>query len=79
MLIATSLMQAAERESAAEKNITEQQLRKQMELEKKYAKEQKFYQGDEYDLKRHEVNPDSLPDVPVIKPENDFDMTHVYD
>lgn len=79
ILAAAALLQAADKQPADDGNITERQVRKQQELEKKYAEEQKFYQGDDYDLKRHEVNPESLPDVPVIKPEYDFDMTHVYD
>ncbi len=79
ILMTPLLLLAADKKTDAEKNITDEQVKKQMELEKKYAKEQKFYQGDEYDLKRHEVNPESLSDVPVIKPEYDFDMTHVYD
>jgi len=55
-----------------------EKIKKQMELEEKYAKEQRFYQGDEYDLKAHEVDPNSLPDVPVIEPDDDFDITDVY-
>jgi Ni/Co efflux regulator RcnB len=55
-----------------------EKIKKQIELEKKYAKEQKFYQGDAYDLKAHEVDPNSLPEVPVIEPDYDFDITDVY-
>jgi len=55
-----------------------EKIKEQMELEKKYAKEQKFYQGDAYDLKAHEVDPNSLPDVPTIEPDYDFDITDVY-
>jgi len=60
------------------KKRLEAKVKAQMEREKRYAKEQKFYQGDEYDLKSHEVDPDSLADVPVIEPEDDFDITDVY-
>jgi len=60
------------------KALLEEKVREQMEREKKYAKEQKFYQGDAYDLKAHEVDPNSLPDVPVIEPDYDFDITDVY-
>ena len=56
----------------------EEKIREQMEREKKYAKEQRFYQGDEYDLKAHEVDPKSLPDVPLLVPDYDFDITDVY-
>ena len=55
-----------------------EKVKEQMELEKKYAKEQKFYQGDAYDLKVHEVDPDTLSDVKVIEPDYDFDITDVY-
>jgi len=58
--------------------LTEKQIREQMERENKYAKEQKFYQGKEYDLKAVEVNPDSLDHIPVIEPDYDFDITDVY-
>jgi len=60
------------------KELMEEKVKEQMEREKKYAKEQKFYQGDEYDLKAHEVDPNTLPDVPVIEPDYDFDITDVY-
>jgi len=55
-----------------------QRIKDQMKREKKYAKEQRFYQGDEYDLKAHEVDPASLPDVPLLEPDYDFDITDVY-
>lgn len=51
------------------------EIEKQMEKEKKYAKEQAFYQGEEYDLKSYEIDPDSLPDVPSLEPDDDFDMS----
>ena len=55
-------------------------VKKAMELEKKYAKEQRFYQGAEYDLKSKEFDPDTLKKVPTIEPDYDFDMdTGVYD
>ena len=58
----------------SKKSITEAELKKQMEREKKYAKEQKFYNADEYDFKGAEVNPKSLEHIPVIEPDYDFDM-----
>ena len=51
------------------------EIEKQMEKEKKYAKEKAFYQGDDYDLKSYEIDPDSLPDVPSLEPDYDFDMS----
>jgi len=63
---------------AARSKLTEQQVKEQMEREKKYAKEQSFAQGDDYDLKAVEVNKDSLDSIPVIEPDYDFDITDVY-
>ena len=60
-------------------NKIEEQLKKQIEREKKFAKEQTFYQGKEYDLSYAEVNPDSLDSVPLLEPDYDFDMDDVYD
>jgi len=55
-----------------------EKVKEQMEREKKYAKEQKFYQGDDYNLSEHEVDPKTLKDIPVIEPDYDFDITDVY-
>ena len=51
------------------------EIKKQIEKEKKYAKEKAFYQGKDYDLKSYEINPDSLPDVPSLEPDYEFDMS----
>ena len=67
-----------ENNATKRQQILQEKIKEQMEREKKYAKEQKFYQGDEYDLKAHEVDPNSLPDVPAIEPDYDFDITDVY-
>ena len=64
--------------SAEEKKRIEKEIEEQMKREEKYAKEQVFYQGDDYNLKEHEVDVNSLPDVPVLEPDYDFDMTDVY-
>jgi len=71
---------SAENNSSNEDNKTKEAIRKAMELEKKYAKEQRFYQGSEYNLKSKEFDPDMLKKVPAIEPDYDFDMdTGVYD
>ena len=67
-----------------EKNITkvekiEKQLQEQMEREKKFAKEQTFYKGEEYDLSYAEIDKNSLDSVPLIEPDYDFNMDDVYD
>ena len=46
-----------------------------MEKEKKYAKEKAFYQGKDYDLKSHQLDPNNLPDVPSLGSDDDFDMS----
>jgi cbb3-type cytochrome oxidase subunit 3 len=53
-------------------------VKEQMEREKKFAKEQKFYQGKEYDFSSEKVDKKDLNSIPAIQPENDFDMTDVY-
>ena len=58
---------------------TQEAIKKALENEKKFAEEQKFYQGSEYDLKSKEVNQDSLDSIHILVPENDFDMDDVYD
>ena len=59
-------------------DLEAQQVEAQMKLEEKYAKEQSFAQGDDYDLKAVEINEKSLEHVPVIEPDYDFDITDVY-
>jgi len=61
-----------------EEALKQKHIKEQLEREKKFAKEQKFYQGDEYDLSEEEVDPKDLDTIPTIEPENDFDMTDVY-
>jgi len=58
-----------------EKNKMTAEIEKQMEKEKKYAKEKTFYQGKEYDLESYKIDPDALPDVPSLEPDDDFDMS----
>ena len=61
-----------------ESALTQKQIEEQIKLEEKYAKEQKFYQGDAYDLKSKEINEKSLDTIPAIEPDYDFDITDVY-
>ncbi|PHS39130.1 MAG: hypothetical protein COB07_06755 [Sulfurovum sp.] len=58
-----------------EKTKLNTEIEKQMEKEKKYAKEKAFYQGEDYDLKAHEVDPDILSKIPSLEPDYDFDMS----
>ena len=62
------------------KNLHQKNLQDQIEKEKKYATEQKFYMGKDYDLKSFEVDTDSLKNIPNQPDYNeDFDMDSVYD
>lgn len=65
---------------SADNNETKKHLKKQMEKEKKYSVEQKFYRADEYDFKGAEVDNKSLKKIPPQPDYNDdFDMDNVYD
>jgi len=77
----TKVKQSVDKNSSktlTKEEILKEQLKKQMEREEKYAKEQKFYQGKEYNLKDKEVDAKTLKDVPAIEPDYDFDITDVY-
>ncbi len=63
---------------SAKKARLEQQIKKEMQKEKKYAKEQIFYKMDNYDFKGSEVNPATVDSVPEIE-DDDFNMDSVYD
>ena len=45
---------------------TDKEIQKQMDREKKYAKEQTFYKGKDYDLKSFEVNVDAIKSIPEL-------------
>ena len=64
--------------SPDEQNLTQKNLQEQLEREKRYAKEQKFYQGKDYNLSEHKVDPKLVEKVPLIEPDYDFDITDVY-
>jgi len=68
----------AQNSSKEEQKLTAKHLQEQMQREKKFAQEQKFYQGKDYNLSAEKVDPKDLDSVPTIEPENDFDMTDVY-
>ncbi|WP_321779506.1 hypothetical protein [Sulfurimonas sp.] len=42
----------------------DKEIQKQIEKEKRYAKEQTFYKGKDYNLKSFEVNPDAIKSIP---------------
>ncbi len=69
----------AENNESEKAKRAEQQIEEQMKREEKYAKEQTFYQGKNFDLSELEVDPNSLDAIPDIEPDYDFDMDDVYD
>jgi len=79
LLVCSSLMMAADN-STKKSKISKEALKKAMEQEKKFAKEQKFYTMDEYDFQGAEVDPKSLDKIKALEPDYDFDMdVGVYD
>ena len=80
LLIILSISAVFAKESTQEEQLKKEHLQKQLERENKYAKEQRFYSKKEYDLKSHEVNMESVKNLPDVEDTNeDFDMDDVYD
>ncbi len=74
ILMLFSILYAQERAHASadtNRSIVDQELQKAIALEKKYAKEQKFYDAKTYDFKGAEVNKASLANVPLIEPDDE--------
>jgi len=72
-----SLCFASDQNKSSENNISKKankNIQEQIELEKKYKKEQRFYMGDEYDLKSKEIDKESVKSIPLIEPEYDFEL-----
>ncbi|ADV46693.1 hypothetical protein [Nitratifractor salsuginis] len=64
--------------SLSEQNLTLKHIKEQQEREKKYAKEKAFYEGKDYNLSDKKISPKEIESVPTIPPEDDFDMSDVY-
>ncbi len=75
----STLSQEKDMNITSKKEKINKQLKAQMEKEKKFAKEKTFYQGKDYNLSEHEVDPESLNAIPLIEPDYDFNMDDVYD
>ena len=71
-------LHAQETNATLKAEISKKQVQEQIEREKKYAKEQVFYQGSDYNLSEAEVDKKSLSGISVMKPDYDFDMDNVY-
>ena len=78
IIIFNSLLLATNTQSAEKKKRIDKQIKKEMQKEKKYAREQTFYNESNYDFKGAEVNKDSLDSVPEIEVD-DFNIDSVYD
>ena len=79
-LFITALISLSANETTAKPKTQtmDKAVQKIIEKEQKFAKEQKFYQGNEYDLKSQEVDSSSLENIELLKPQDDFDMDDVY-
>jgi len=82
-ILSISLVAESNTTASTDKNDTNssslnENIKKMIEKEKKYKKEQKFYMGDEYNLTEHQVDPKIIDKVPVIEPEYDFDISDLY-
>jgi hypothetical protein len=73
VLFGSNILFASDKKISNE--IAQKHLKAQLEREQKYAKEQKFYQGDDYNLKAAEVDPNSLDKIEALEPDYDFDMS----
>ncbi len=70
---------STENNESAKAKRAKQQIEEQMKREEKYAKEQTFYQGKNFDLSELEVDPKSLDAIPDLEPDYSFNMDDVYD
>jgi len=73
IIISSIAASGDENNASRKKQLLQKSLQKAMEKEKKYAKEQKFYNADEYDFKGAEIDPAMLKDIETIEP--DYDHT----
>jgi len=78
MLMVFVYGQATETKNVKDDRILKKQIQIQMEKEKKYFKEQTFYQSKDYDFSGAEVNQESLKSIKVQEMD-ELDMDSVYD
>jgi len=84
LIILLTILLSAETNSSKVKENNEtnttinKNLQKLIEKEKKIKKEQKFYQGKDYNLSETVVDKSTVDKVPLIEPEYDFDITDLY-
>lgn len=75
----TKAKESAENNDSEKAKRAEKQIQEQIKREEKYAKEQTFYQGKNFDLSELEVDPNALDAIPNIEPDYSFNMDDVYD
>ena len=56
------------------KSKLKQNIQKQIQKEKLYKEQQKFYMGDDYNLTDKKIDSSSLKNIKVIKPDYDYEM-----
>ena len=81
LLILNSISLFAQNKQLTLKEQKEQiAIQKAIDTEKRFAKEQKFYQGSEYDLKSQEVDMSTIDSLgkEIDSSNDDFDMDDVY-
>ncbi len=69
---------STEHNRSQKEDIIKKQVQEQIKREEKYAKEQIFYQGSDYNLSSSEVNEKSLESIKTIEPDYDFNMDDAY-
>ena len=76
ILLTFSFIDAAETNTTdhntSRKVLLQKAVQQEIKNEEKYAKEQKFYNADEYNFKAKEVNPDSLKDIQPIEVDSEY-------
>lgn len=78
LILGSLLAQNNKNDVTQKKERIQKQLNEEIEKEKLFAKEQTFYKSGDYNLKRSEVNIDSLDALPEMELD-DLDMDSVYD
>ena len=73
VLSVTLLTASDSNSSSTKKERIQKAVQKEIEKEKKYAKEQRFYNADEYDFKAKEIDPETLKSIEAVEP--DYDHT----
>lgn len=81
LLVSCSFLFAANGEdiNKTKEERIEAQIEKELEKEKKYARERTFYEEENYDFEGAEVNEESLSSIPRVEDDFEFNMDHVYD